>query len=266
MSGNTNNGSEAKSDIVVALDIGNSQLTAGLFESGILKLHFYCDSKNASQSINRILDFKPSAVVISSVVPEQSEEMRKLLAARGITPSILKSGDTRIIKGCYGTMGSDRIANLIAARTLFGSDKAHIIVDCGTATTLSAVSKNGVFAGGFITLGYGSTLDMLSRRTAQLPVPDADMAQVNALGFDTESSILNGTLLAQIATIDLWISKAKQSLLNGETAESIEVTATGGWCQEIASRSEMVDRVDPLLTIKGVYLFAAVVEVQGDLA
>lgn len=255
----------AENRLVVALDIGNSQLTAGLFDSGILKLHFYCPSNKVSDSIKRILEFNPSAVVISSVVPEKSEEMRSLLCGHGIVPSILSSGDSRIIRACYSTMGSDRIANLIAARTLFGTDKAHIIVDCGTATTLSAVSKSGEFAGGFITLGYGSTLDMLSKRTAQLPVPDADMAQVDQLGFDTESSILNGTLLGQIATIDVWIKKAKQSLQKGEIAETIEVTATGGWCQEIASRSEMVDRVDPLLTIKGVYLSAAVGADQGDL-
>lgn len=252
--------------VVVALDIGNSQLTAGIFEAGILKSHFYWQSKNAADSIDRIMHLKPGAVIISSVVPEQSEEVRKLLIAHGIVPTLLKSGDSSIIKGCYSTMGSDRIANLVAARTLYGTDKAHIIIDCGTATTLSAVSANGVFAGGFITLGYGATLDMLSRRTAQLPLPDADLAQVDELGFNTESSILNGTILAQIATIDLWILKAKQSLLSGEIAETFEVTATGGWCQEIASRSDMIDRIDPLLTIKGVYLSGAVGAVPGDRA
>lgn len=255
-----------KPGIVVALDIGNSQLTAGIFEAGILKSHFYCQSKNAAESVDRIMHLKPSSVIISSVVPEQSEDVRKLLTAQGVVPSLLKSGDSGTIKGCYSTMGSDRIANLIAARTLFGTDKAHIIVDCGTATTLSAVSADGVFAGGFITLGYGATLDMLSKRTAQLPLPDADLAQVDELGFNTESSILNGTILAQIATIDLWIFKAKQSLRKGEIAETFEVTATGGWCQEIASRSDMVDRIDPLLTIKGVYLSGAVGAVPGDLA
>ena len=257
---------KTKSGIVVALDIGNSQLTAGVFESEVLKKHFYCQNKNAKEILERILDFKPTAVIISSVVPEQSAELSTMLSELGITQSVLRSGDTRIIKGCYSTMGSDRIANLIAARTLFASDKAHIVVDCGTATTLSAVTAEGNFAGGFITLGYGATLDMLSKRTAQLPTPDADLAMVDQLGFNTESSILNGTLLAQIATIDTWISKAKQSLRNEEIAESVEVTATGGWCQEVASRSKMVDRIDPLLTIKGVYLSGAEAADPVDLA
>lgn len=245
------------SKIVAAVDIGNSQLTAGIFESGVLKEHFYVACKSNDKCIERIMESTPQSIVISSVVPERSASLSELFKSKGISARILKSGQSSLIKGCYATMGSDRVANLVAARALFGADRAHIVIDCGTATTLSAVDQAGQFAGGFITLGYGATLDMLSKRTAQLPLPEVQEAKEDSLGFNTDSSILNGTLLGQVAIIDLWILKAKKSLAMDPNNSTIEVTATGGWCQEIASRSRLVDRLDPLLTIKGVYLTGA---------
>ena len=252
---------------VLALDIGNSQMTGGLFEDDELKSHFFTESTDLQSSLDQILSFSTGNVIISSVVPERSLQLANALATFKLIPRILRSGDDSIIKGCYPTMGSDRIANLIAVRKLFGEDKAHIVIDCGTATTLSSVDAEGNFSGGFITLGYGATLDMLSKRTAQLPHAPVALAREDILGFDTESSILNGTLIGHIALIDAWIKSAHRVLSTGNNSTKIEVTATGGWSNEFANRSELtqsIDRVDPLLTIKGVYLAGAAVMDPAD--
>lgn len=245
----------------IAIDIGNSQLSAGIFENGTLSSHFYCPSENTDEAVERAREPGVTKAVISSVVPERSDHLASKLQKFGLELVLLRSGESQLIKGCYPSMGADRIANLVAARQLFGKTVSHIVIDCGTATTLTAVDADAKFAGGFITLGFGATLDMLSKRTAQLPQTRAQMAQIDELGFDTESSILNGTLIAQVALIDKWIEQA-QKHLGADTA----AYATGGWCQEIARGSKLIKHVDPLLTLKGVYFTGAAEEVQVDQA
>jgi type III pantothenate kinase len=99
-----------------------------------------------------------------------------------------------------GQLGSDRFAAALGARTL-EPGKALVVATCGTATTVDAVSADGVFLGGMILPGLGLMLGSLARGTAQLPqVPVDDAPRVFA--DNTHDAILSGCLSAQAGAIE----------------------------------------------------------------
>src|SRR5439155_20344453 len=139
--------------------------------------------------------------------------------------------DQSILQGIYPGMGSDRIANTIAAWRLYGREHPVAVIDLGTATTLSAVSSDGVFRGGFITLGMGRTLAAIHNEAAQLPYVSFDPRRTHPsqLSLDTETSIASGTLASHIGTIEYWVRVSRRTL-GGDTV----TLATGGWATTVA--------------------------------
>jgi len=99
-----------------------------------------------------------------------------------------------------GQLGSDRFAAALGARTL-APGQALVVATCGTATTVDAVSADGVFIGGMILPGVGLMLGALARGTAQLPqVATGDLPAVFA--DNTQDAILSGCLSAQAGAIE----------------------------------------------------------------
>jgi type III pantothenate kinase len=99
-----------------------------------------------------------------------------------------------------GQLGSDRFAAALGARCL-APGKALVVATCGTATTVDAVSADGVFLGGMILPGLGLMLGSLARGTAQLPqVAAKDAPPVFA--DNTHDAILSGCLSAQAGAIE----------------------------------------------------------------
>lgn len=99
-----------------------------------------------------------------------------------------------------GQLGSDRFAAALGARTL-APGQALVVATCGTATTVDAVSADGVFIGGMILPGVGLMLGALARGTAQLPqVATGDLPATFA--DNTTDAILSGCLSAQAGAIE----------------------------------------------------------------
>lgn len=236
---------------LIAVDMGNSRISCGSFKSGILVKTWFYGVADLDAAAEELCAAKSNTIAVSSVVPEACQKLKKLLLASGKRLCEVRAGDSNLMEGVYSTMGSDRIANAIAARKLYGQDRAAIVIDAGTATTLTAVDREGRFAGGFITLGLGKTITMLHQAGAALPLAGLKPSIDRELCFDTESAILSGTLLGQVGMIEYWVRLAKRRLLN----ESI-VIATGGWSEMISRHSNVFDVCDPVLTLKGVYLIA----------
>ena len=119
-------------------------------------------------------------------------------------------------------LGCDRFAAAIGARAL-APDQAVIVANCGTATTIDAITAEGVFLGGMILPGLGLMASSLARNTAQLP-QIADMAPLPA-GFadNTDDAILSGCLAAQTGAIERAIRMhgAQACLLSGGAAPRI---------------------------------------------
>ncbi|MEN9868030.1 MAG: hypothetical protein RL748_3620 [Pseudomonadota bacterium] len=106
-------------------------------------------------------------------------------------------------------LGCDRFAAAIAARARY-PQQAILVANCGTATTLDAISPDGVFMGGMILPGLGTMATSLNRQTAQLP--DVDYARQHPqqflpqLALNTDSAIMSGCIAAQIGAIGQGLS------------------------------------------------------------
>jgi len=232
-----------------AIDIGNTNIKCGIIENGTIANIWRYETKAASAVSNEVADKAGNLpVALCSVVPWAAQEIEKSLK-QDITRIAVESQN--IIKGLYLDCGADRVADLIAAKSLYSQGKNAIVIGLGTATVLTAVAADGQFKGGFITLGLGSTTQALISRIPQLPEVPMDFSTPPKLTFDTISSMVNGTLLAQAGAIDHWIDYAKKELV-GPTV----TVASGGWSETLAKHTKFIDHVDPLLTLKGTYLIA----------
>lgn len=98
-------------------------------------------------------------------------------------------------------LGSDRFAAAIGARTL-EPGRALVVATCGTATTIDAVSADGVFIGGMILPGLGLMASSLARDTAQLPQVAPGAALPGAFADNTIDAIMSGCLAAQAGAIE----------------------------------------------------------------
>ncbi|MBY0358166.1 MAG: type III pantothenate kinase [Candidatus Obscuribacterales bacterium] len=250
---------ENKKDII-AIDLGNSRISCGLFRTGVLVETWFHPSNDIEAAGRSINSHKPAFVALCSVVPEAATGLKALLTAHGHKVLTMATGKSNVIKGIYPTMGADRIANAVAAWKLYGRDAGAVVIDMGTATTLTAVDKNGTFQGGFITLGLGKTIAALHEATAQLPMPTLKQYSERQLCVDTDAAILSGTVLGQTGLVEYWVKIARKTL-----GYSAQVIATGGWSETIARQSTVFDITDPLLTLRGVYLTAEPEAVQAGL-
>jgi type III pantothenate kinase len=166
---------------------------------------------------------------------------------------VLKTRSQRLIGGTYDTLGVDRVANIAAAWKLFAGEAPAMVLDLGTATTLTAVSPDGRFAGGLITLGLGKTLAALHANAAALPDIrlEGRPPHTPALAFNTETAIASGAALSHVGLVEYWIKLARKQL-----GPDTVTVATGGWAETLARYTRAFDHIDPYLTLKGIYLIA----------
>lgn len=103
-------------------------------------------------------------------------------------------------------LGCDRFASAVGAHALFPG-RPLIVATCGTATTVDAVTPDGIFAGGMILPGLGLMAASLARNTAQLPAVAADAAAAAAFAAapfadNTDDAIVSGCIAAQAGAIE----------------------------------------------------------------
>ena len=135
----------------------------------------------------------------------------------------------------------------MAAFDLYG--KSSIVVDFGTAITFDCISAKGEYLGGAIMPGMSISLDALANKTAKLPRIDVSIPPQKAIGANTVDAIKSGLLFGYGAMVDGLIKK-----LSAEFTDSPQVIATGGMAELIAAYTESIQTVDPMLTLKGLYL------------
>ncbi len=133
-------------------------------------------------------------------------------------------------------LGCDRFAAALGARTL-EPGKALIVATCGTATTIDALSADGVFLGGMIAPGLGLMAASLARNTAQLPHIEAGRALPSGFADNTDDAILSGCLAAQAGAIEraCALHRAALCIVSGGAAPFIAPL--------LASAHRMVDNI-----------------------
>ncbi len=247
---------------LVAVDVGNTRTSCGLFRGGLLREtwhHPTCEP----QAVLRLLESRADSLPLAlcSVVPAASAVLAGHWRSRGRELFEVRIEGQQIISGIYSTMGADRLADAVAAWKLYGAGGPALAIDLGTATTLTAVSAAGEFRGGLITLGLGRTMAALHQEAAQLPAveltEEADWQRM--LAFDTEAAITAGTLQAHVSIVEQWVKLGRKAL--GGQAVCV---ATGGWSSLLARQTKAVDYIDPDLTLKGIYLIAGRAGVPAD--
>ena len=144
-------------------------------------------------------------------------------------------------------LGSDRIANAVAVSTLYGGPA--IFIDFGTATTYGVISAKSEFLGGAIGPGLRMMNRALSTGTAKLPSIELVLPP-QVIGKTTVSNIQAGILYGYIGSVEKIVGQMKLELGGAD----IRVIATGGMAHLVKSNSDVIDEINPDLTLTGLRL------------
>lgn len=247
--------------MILALDVGNSQMYGGVFENNKIQFRFRKTSKTGSssdefgvflRSVLRENGIDPKAIKqigICSVVPEVVYSLRRACEKYfDISPFFLQAGVKTGLKIRYHNpleVGSDRIANSISAIQKYPS-KNLIIVDLGTATTFCAISKNREYLGGTIIAGLRLCRDVLEQKTSKLPSVEIQ-AMEQALGQNTIESIQSGLYYGHLGQIREISTRLSQECFKGEKPF---VIGTGGFAN-LFEKEKVFDTVLPDLVLQG---------------
>ncbi|HMV70461.1 MAG TPA: type III pantothenate kinase [Myxococcota bacterium] len=194
-----------------------------------------------------------SGAIISSVVPTVLYELQKacrrylrcepLVVGRNLKTRIkVRTDNPREV-------GADRIVNAVAALERWGGP--IIIVDFGTATTFDCVNADGEYVGGSIAPGFRISEEALVSKTAKLPRVEVVRPET-AIGRNTVTAIQSGLYFGYVGLVDALARRCREEL-GGQA----RVVATGGLATLLAADSEVIEEVDPHLTLRGLALLYA---------
>jgi type III pantothenate kinase len=252
--------------MLLALDIGNTEITAGLFDGATLRAHWRLTTNpdrtpdewgsafggflvQAGHSPNEI-----RAVCLASVAPAVTQSVLDGIAlATGRTGVAVDSRSplpVRLEVDEPLSVGADRIVNVLAAVEIYRSDT--IVVDFGTATTFDCVTADGRFLGGVIMPGIRTAADQLTRRTAKLPAVEL-REPPRVIGRRTEECIQAGVMYGAVDAVDGLVGRIRAEWPGGGTPA---VIATGGLAPVVAPMSKTISRVDTQLTLHGLRIAA----------
>lgn len=250
--------------MILCLDVGNTQIYAGLFDGDRMVLSFRKNSKSGASSDEtgiflrsaiRENGFDPSKVkqiAICSVVPEVIYSLRgACMKYFNINPFILQAGVKTGLKIKYRNpleVGADRIANSIAGTHLYPG-KNLILVDLGTATTFCAVTKDKDYLGGSIVAGLRLCMEALESKTAKLPSVEI-VSMHEALGRSTIESIQSGLYYGHLGTIKELTERITKECFQGEKPL---VIGTGGF-SHLFEKEKVFDEIIPDLVLKGMLI------------
>jgi type III pantothenate kinase len=140
-------------------------------------------------------------------------------------------------------VGADRLVNTVAAYETYGPNL--IVVDFGTATTFDVIGADGAYRGGVIAPGINLSLEALKNAAAHLPHVDVTMPQA-VVGANTIHCLQSGIFWGYVGLIEGLCQR-----ISRERERPMTVIATGGLSSLFARGTEVIQHVDPDLTIRG---------------
>jgi len=253
---------------IIAIDIGNTNITAGLFldgiEAGIEKTSGSKPEELAEVLTgywNRIPFARASkdktkrdgVIVVASVKPQWTEIVKKTVQEK-LGEKILEIGIGKDVPlpmdldvDQPGQVGVDRVLEAFAAFSV--ADEAVIVADFGTAVTIDIVDDKGVFLGGTILPGFDISADALNRLTASLPKIGKIKVPEKSFGRNTVEAINNGLYYSAIGALEV-ISR----LYSEHLGKWPQTVATGGNMEIVRSGCDFVDSFVEDLVVKGIAL------------
>jgi type III pantothenate kinase len=248
--------------MLLAADIGNTEITLGVFEGEKLRatwhmatgIHRRAD-EYAALLLNLLhhqgLDISDiKEVSLCSVVPPLIATFEDLFQRYFDTsPLVVGAGvktGVRIRMDNPKEVGADRIVNAAAAHHLYGGPV--IIADFGTATTFDTASREGDYLGGAIAPGIVTAAEGLFTQAAMLPRVELTRPK-HAIGTNTTSAMQSGIIFGYVGLVEGIVARIQQEL-----GEKAKVVATGGYAELIAKETKVIDVVNPDLTLMGLRL------------
>ncbi len=261
--------------MLLALDIGNTNVTLGLFRAGALLgtrragTHPRATPDELELVLGGLLQLDGlaladvDAISLASVVPALTATVEAVAERHGVTLVVATAGNVPIAIRVErpDEVGADRLVNVLAAARLHGTPA--VVLDLGTATTLDCVALDGAYVGGAIAPGLELGLEALAARTAKLPrielrTPD------RAIGRNTTQAMQAGAIFGYQALAAGLLERVRAELAEASGIEPSEVKAilTGGlsaapWARALRG----IDTIDPELTLKGLAILHA--EIRG---
>ena len=245
--------------MILVVDIGNTNVTFGVYNKSIIEIYRLPSNRNLTQSecelfLSDLLNiYSISECVIGSVVDELTNIIKESCDKVFNIESFLINSDINcgmdIKLKNPKEIGVDRLANAYCAKTKYSLP--IIVVDIGTATTFDIVSKVGDFVGGVIMPGLNLQIKSLNINTSKLPEITVGNS-ANAIGDSTEEAILSGIIRGSACAIEGLIHQCEVEL-----GEKATVIATGGFCQLISKYMvRKFDYIEPNLTLNGLILLS----------
>jgi type III pantothenate kinase len=248
--------------MLLAIDLGNTNLTFGLFEGDELKHDWRLATRRESMpdELGLVMvelmeqhQFHPDdvdAVVVASVVPPLNSSLVEAVQRYfHKEPLIVGPGIKTGLKIHYRDpkeVGADRIVAAMAAFKKYGGPL--IIIDFGTGTTYDVVSKDGDYLGGAIAPGLGISVEALYQRAARLQRVELK-APSAVIGRTTAESMQAGIIYGYTAQVEGMVAR-----IGKELGDTPRVIATGGFAGLIAAETPVIELVDQRLMLEGLRL------------
>ncbi len=265
--------------MLLCVDVGNSHTVSGVFNGGKLinqwrlksdqdrtadelAIRYHSLFQMAAIDISEIKGF-----IIASVVPTLETSWlafaKKYLGKQLLSDPVAISHSTqtgiKIETDNPAEIGADRIVNAVAAWEKFKSNL--IVIDFGTAITFDCVTAQKQYLGGTIMPGIAISLDALANRTAKLPRITIDQPPEKVIGTTTITAMRSGILYGFGGMVDRMVKKIIEEL--APQNETVNTIATGGMASLISPYSEVIQEINPLLTLNGLLLIHTKLQKDG---
>ena len=251
---------ERKRKMILAVDVGNTNIVMGCIDKE--KIYFveraatdiakteleYAIQIKTVLELHGIDMHKIQGAIISSVVPPLVNIIKKAIAKIvNVRQMVVGPGIKTGLNLCMdnpGQVGSDLVVDAVAGISYYGAPL--IVIDMGTATTISVIDDKKNYIGGMIFPGVKVSLESLVEKTSQLPRISLE-APKRTIGKNTIECMKSGMVYGQASCLDGMIERVEEELKMQTT-----VIATGGLAKEIVPHCKHKVIVDDELELKGI--------------
>jgi len=249
--------------MVFVVDVGNTNITYGVYDDEELVTSFRMTSKVARTSdeygmeiieilkINGISRDDIEGCIIASVVPgvmySLTSGIKRYFEVNPIIVGVGVKTGIKVITEAPKEIGADRIVDAVGAYEKYGGP--ILVIDFGTATTYDLISEKGEFMAGITAPGVRMSAKALWEDTARLPEVEIKKPK-SILAQETISSMQAGLVYGQIGQTEYIINQVKKE----SGFDNLKVVATGGLGRVIATETDLIEVYDSSLTLEGLRL------------
>lgn len=250
--------------MLLAVDVGNSHTTVGVFTTGVLACELRLSTRRnwtsdeLAGALAQALSLRGHSLadiedaIVACVVPPVVAPLREAISLYGgVDPLIVGPGVKTGMPIRYDPpqdVGADRIVTAVGAWHRHAAqtpERGIIVVDFGTATTFDVVGPGPEYLGGAIAPGIGISADALFARAAKLPRVEP-RRPARAVGKNTVAAIQSGLVYGYIALVEGLVTRIRE-----EVSFDPKVVATGGFAGTVGGASPLIDVVDDALVLEG---------------